>query len=105
MLFLKSDTVVYEFKSSNGKAVKTYTVAEGEVGVAEGEAEGGAVVRAEVDIVNMDNSDNYDTEITWSIVGGFLLFVCFGVCIHYCCACRKRRILEAEAEERRRAVT
>lgn len=46
--------------------------------------------------------DNYDTEITWSIVGGFLALVGLGVCIHYCCACRKRKVVEKEQEERLR---
>ena len=69
-----------------------------------------------VDVTADDDEDNYDTEITWSIVGGFLFFVALGVGIHYCCSkckccmvlcaccmcCRKKQIVEKEKEERLR---
>jgi len=66
-----------------------------------------------VDVTTDDDEDNYDTEITWSIVGGFLFFVALGVGIHYCCSkckccmalcmcCRKKQIVEKEKEERLR---
>ena len=54
--------------------------------------ESGNMVDAHV--MNKSNADdNYDTEITWAMVGGFIMIVCIAVgCNCLCLWCKKRKI-------------
>ena len=98
-LFLTSDTLAHEFKSTQFIAKKLWIKP---VVVVDEDAGQGEVNRNFVDesqeVEELDDDDSAVT--TWGIVAAFLVIICIAVCVCLCCKLSKKKKLQTQKEER-----